>query len=62
LVDRSLAMVTALVPEIGYDKAAELARQAHESGRTIRELCLEQEILPADRLDELLDPRKQTGQ
>jgi fumarate hydratase class II len=61
LAERSLSLVTALVPEIGYDAAAELAKQAWESGRTLRELCLERGVLPAERLDALLDPRSQTG-
>ncbi|RMF71834.1 MAG: aspartate ammonia-lyase, partial [Alphaproteobacteria bacterium] len=61
LVERSLAMVTALAPEIGYDRAADLAKRAHAEGKTIRELCLEQQVLPEDKLNELLDPRPQTG-
>ena len=61
LLERSLAIVTALAPKIGHDKAADLARGAYESGKTIREVCLEQKILPASELDDLLDPRKQTG-
>ena len=61
LVTQSLAMVTALAPEIGYDAAAEVAAEAYDCGKTIRQVCLEKNILPADRLDALLDPRKQTG-
>ncbi|GAB4165177.1 MAG: class II fumarate hydratase [Geothermobacteraceae bacterium] len=61
LVERSLAMVTALAPEIGYDRAAELAKKAHAEGKTIREICLERQVLPEDKLNELLDPRPQTG-
>jgi fumarate hydratase class II len=60
LVEQSLAMVTALAPEIGYDRAADLAKKAYESGKTIREICLEQQVLPADVLERLLDPRPQT--
>ena len=48
-------LATALVPEIGYDAAAALAKEALRSGRTIRELATERGIA-ADRLDELLDP------
>lgn len=55
LLERSLALVTALVPEIGYDRAAALAKKAHESGRTLRELALEDGVA-ADKLDELLNP------
>ncbi len=61
LIEQSLAMVTVLAPEIGYDAATKIATQAHESGRTIREVCLEEQILPPDKLDALLDARKQTG-
>jgi fumarate hydratase class II len=61
LVERSLAMVTALAPRIGYDRAAQLAKQAHESGKTIRQLCLEQNVLPEAELSALLDARTQTG-
>ena len=60
LVERSLAMVTALAPKLGYDRAAEIARQAHEAGKTIREVCLERQVLPEEELDELLDARRQT--
>jgi fumarate hydratase class II len=61
LVEQSLAMVTALAPRIGYDAAARLAKQAHEGGKTIRQLCLEQRVLDAAELDKLLDARRQTG-
>ena len=59
--ERSLAMCTALAPEIGYDQAAKIAKKAHESGRTIREVAREMSGLDQARLDELLDARKQTG-
>jgi len=61
LIEQSLAMVTALAPKIGYDAAAEIAKQAHQTGKTIRDICLEQDILPEDELNDLLDARKQTG-
>ena len=60
LVEQSLAMVTVLAPRIGYDAAAEIAKQACQTGKTIRELCLEKAILPAAELEELLDARRQT--
>ncbi len=62
LIERSLAMVTALAPEIGYDAAADIAKQAHATGKTIREICLEKEVLPAEKLDTLLNARDQTGE
>jgi fumarate hydratase, class II len=60
-VEQSLAMGTALVPEIGYDRAAGLVKEAYESGRTIREVAREKSGIPADRLSRLLDPLRQTG-
>jgi fumarate hydratase class II len=59
LVEQGLMLATALAPEIGYDAAAALAKEAHRSGRTIRELAAERGIA-ADRLDELLDPAAMT--
>jgi fumarate hydratase class II len=59
-VENSLAMVTALVPAIGYDAAARIAKQCAETGRTVREICLEQRVLAPDELERLLDPRAQT--
>ncbi|MGA9751592.1 MAG: class II fumarate hydratase [Acidobacteriota bacterium] len=61
MVEKSLAMVTALNPVIGYDTAAALAHEAYETDKTIRELCLEKGILPKEKLDELLNARKMTG-
>lgn len=62
LVEQSLAMGTALAPEIGYDRAAELVKIAYRSGRTVRDVALEKSGIPADRLEELLDPSRQAGQ
>jgi fumarate hydratase class II len=59
LVEQGLMLATALAPEIGYDAAAALAKEALRSGRTIRELAREKGIA-ADRLDELLDPAAMT--
>jgi len=53
-------MVTALAPEIGYDKAAKIAKQAFEEDRTIRELVREQNLLDDKRLDDVLDPDAMT--
>jgi fumarate hydratase class II len=60
LVEESLAMCTALAPVIGYDRAAEIAKQAYASGRTVRAVAMESGVLPADELERLLDPRSQT--
>ncbi|PNU20656.1 aspartate ammonia-lyase [Geothermobacter hydrogeniphilus] len=61
LVEQSLAMVTALAPRIGYDRASELAKQAFREGTTIRALCLREKVLPQEELNRLLDPLPQTG-
>jgi fumarate hydratase class II len=60
LIERSLMMVTSLAPEIGYDNAARLAKQAFEEDRNIRELVREQGLLGDDKLEELLEPRGMT--
>jgi fumarate hydratase class II len=60
MVERSLMMVTALAPKIGYDAAAQIAKEAYASGRTVRELCLEKRVLPPEELNEILDPRQMT--
>jgi fumarate hydratase class II len=56
LVELSMAMVTSLVPRIGYDRAAEIAKESARTGRTVREICLEKKVLPADELERALDP------
>ena len=60
LVEGSLAMVTALAPVIGYDRAAEIAKTAYRTGKTVREICEEQQVLLQDELDVVLDPRRMT--
>jgi len=60
MVEKSLAMVTALSPHIGHDRAAEIAREAYKTGKTIREIALQQCILPARKLEKILDPWKMT--
>jgi len=60
-VEQSLAMGTALAPEIGYDAAATLVKNAYLTGRTVREVAVEQSGLTVERLNELLDPETQAG-
>ena len=60
-VEQSLALATALAPHIGYDRAAEVAKEAYRSGRTVRQVAEEWEVLPRDALSEVLDPRRMTG-
>ncbi len=59
LVEQSLAMATALAPEIGYDRAAELAKEAYTSGRTIREVAREKSGLTEEKLEQLLHAESQ---
>jgi fumarate hydratase class II len=60
MIDQSLALCTALSPVIGYDQAAAIAKEAYKSGRTVREVALEKQVLPEDKLDEILDPLSMT--
>ncbi len=56
-IERSLAMVTSLAPEIGYDEAARLAKRAYMEKKSIREVVREENILPGEKCDKLLDPK-----
>ena len=60
LVEESLAMVTALAPALGYDRAALIAKKAFETGKTVRQVAREEEVLPEAELNRLLDPRPMT--
>ena len=59
-VERSLMMGTSLAPVIGYEAAANLAKEAHARNLTIREMALELKILDAEVLNALLDPASMT--
>ncbi len=59
-IEQSLAMCTALAPVIGYDRAANIAKAAYATGRTVRQVALETSGLEPARLNELLDPASQT--
>ena len=56
LVELSLALVTPLAERIGYDKAADLAKEAYREGKTVRELVKEKGILSDEEIDEVLNP------
>ena len=60
LVDRSLMLVTALAPEIGYDNAAKIAEQAHHDGTTLREAALALGLIDAARFDQLVVAKDMT--
>jgi fumarate hydratase class II len=61
LVEQGLAIATALAPVIGYDAAAEIAKEAAASGRTVREVARGRTSLSDDELARILDPAKMTG-
>jgi fumarate hydratase class II len=61
MVEQGLMLATALAPAIGYDAAAEIAKEAARTGRTIREVARERTQLPDEDLSRLLDPARMTG-
>jgi fumarate hydratase class II len=61
LMNRSLMLVTALAPAIGYDKAAKIAKRAHESGSTLKEAALDLGYVDSATFDRLVDPRMMLG-
>ncbi len=60
MVDRGLAIVTTLVPHIGYDEAADIAKEAQATGQTVKQVALTRTELSSDELDEILDPSGMT--
>jgi fumarate hydratase class II len=60
-LQRSLMLVTALAPHIGYDRSAAIARQAHLKGITLREAALASNEVAATDFDNWVDPRKMLG-
>ena len=60
LVEQSLAMCTSLAPLIGYDKAAEIAKESFKTGKTVREVARERNLMDDAALDRALDPRRMT--
>jgi aspartate ammonia-lyase len=59
-VERSAALATALAPQIGYAKAAEISKRSVKEGTLIRDLVRKEGILPEDQIDEVLDLKKMT--
>jgi fumarate hydratase class II len=55
-IEDSLAMCTTLAPIIGYDKAAQIAKKAYQTDKTVREICLQEDILSKEELQNVLDP------
>jgi fumarate hydratase, class II len=62
MVGRSLMLVTALSPVIGYDKASAIAHKANDEGLTLREAALKSGYIDAKRFDEVVDPAKMVGE
>ena len=60
MVHRGLAIVTTLVPHVGYDKAADIAKEAQATGQTVKQVALTRTELSSDELDEILDPSGMT--
>ena len=60
MIEKSLAMVTALAPVIGYDAAAKIAKESYATGKTVREVALAHKVLPPDKLAKILDPWRMT--
>src|SRR3954462_11117074 len=60
LVEQSLAMCTSLAPIIGYDKAADVAKEAFKTGKTVRQVAQEKKLVPDAELNKVLDARRMT--
>jgi fumarate hydratase, class II len=60
LVEYSMAMVTSLAPIIGYDRAAEIAKESAKTGKTVRQICREKQVLSEAELEKALDPVEMT--
>jgi fumarate hydratase class II len=56
MIEKSLAMCTALSPYIGYDRAAQIAKEAYKTGKTVREVAKEMQLLPDEELVKIFDP------
>ena len=60
-LERSLMLVTALNPHIGYDKAAKIAKTAHKTGKTLKQTAVELGLVTAEQFDEWVRPEKMVG-
>ena len=61
-VERSLMLVTALAPKIGYDNAAKIAKAAHKNGTTLREEALKTGLVTAEEFERLVRPEEMVGE
>ena len=60
LVEQSLAMCTSLAPIVGYDKAADMAKESFKTGKTVREVARERKLMSEQDLNHALDPKRMT--
>ena len=60
LVENSVGIITALSPYVGYQKAADIAKKAIQTGASVRKLILDEKIMSEDELNEVLDPENMT--
>lgn len=60
LVENSVGIITALCPYVGYEKAAEIAKRAIQTGESVRKLILEEKVMTEEELDEIMDPVNMT--
>ena len=60
LLDNSLMLVTALVPKIGYDRAAQIAKNAHKNGTTLKQEVVKSKILSEKEYDKVMNPMMMT--
>jgi aspartate ammonia-lyase len=61
MVERSVGIVTAINPHVGYEVASRVAKEAIQTNRPVREICLEKGILSEEELNEILDPKEMTN-
>lgn len=61
LVEHSVGIITAINPHVGYEMATRIAKEAIETNRSVREICLERGILSEEELNEILDPKEMTN-
>ena len=60
MVENSVGIITAICPYVGYEKAADMAKEAIRSGTPVRELVIKSQLLTKEQLDAILDPFSMT--
>ncbi len=59
-VDKSVGIVTAMMPHIGYENASAIAKEAYNSGRSVREIILEKGLVTKEKMEKILSPEQMT--